>query len=80
MARLQSPKCESALLEARYANYFKVGFNDQEVVIDFGQHHGAEETLMHSRIIFCRAYLSVLLKMLDETKLGIEKKQGARKR
>jgi len=80
MARLQNPGSECTLLEGRYANYFKVGFNDQEVVIDFGQHHGAEETLMHTRIVICHAYLSGLLKMLDETKSGIDKNLGARKR
>jgi hypothetical protein len=54
-------------MEGRYANYFKVGFNDEEVVIDFGQHHGGEEALMHTRIVICRAYLSALVRMLEAT-------------
>jgi hypothetical protein len=61
--------CENRreVLEGRYANYFKVGFNAQEVVIDFGQHHGEEEALMHSRIVICSTYLHTLVKMLEET-------------
>jgi hypothetical protein len=54
-------------MEGHYANYFKVGFNDEEVVIDFGQHHGGEEALMHTRIVICRAYLPVLRNMLAAT-------------
>lgn len=74
------PESRRDLMEGRYANYFKVGFNDQEVVIDFGQHHGGEEALMHSRIVICRTYLHTLVKMLEETNRGIEKNRGARKR
>ena len=60
-------------MEGRYANYFKVGSNEQEVVIEFGQHHGEEDTLMHTRIIICRAYLHALVSMLEETRGGSEK-------
>jgi hypothetical protein len=59
-------------MEGHYANYFKVGFNDEEVVIDFGQHHGGEEALMHTRIVICRAYLPVLLSMLAATTREID--------
>jgi hypothetical protein len=59
-------------MEGHYANYFKVGFNDQEIVIDFGQHHGGEEALMHTRIVICRAYLPTLITMLEATNLTIE--------
>ena len=59
-------------MEGHYANYFKVGFNDEEVVIDFGQHHGGEEALMHTRIVICRAYLPALLSMLAATTREID--------
>ena len=68
--------CRRDLLEGRYANYFKVGFNDQEVVMDFGQHHGGEDTLMHSRIIICRTYLQTLMAMLEETNREIKIEPG----
>jgi hypothetical protein len=60
-------------MEGRYANYFKVGFNDQEIVMDFGQHHGGEESLMHTRIIICRAYLPTLIAMLEASRHPIER-------
>jgi len=65
-------------MEGRYANYFKVGFNEQEIVIDFGQHHGGEETLMHTRIVISRAYLSTLIAMLEASSGRIENNVEAR--
>lgn len=59
------------MLEGRYANYFKVGFNDYEVVIDFGQHHGEEEAVMHTRIILSPVYLEALISMLKNTETGL---------
>ena len=73
--------CENRrdVLEGRYANYFKVGFNAQEVVLDFGQHHGGEEALMHSRIVICRAYLETLVTMLEETNRELSAETELRK-
>jgi hypothetical protein len=40
------------LLEGKYANYFKVGYNAFEFVIDFGQcYSDDEEAQLHTRII-----------------------------
>lgn len=69
------------MLEGRYANYFKVGFNDYEVILDFGQHHGEEEAMMHTRIIINRAYMEALISMLKDTAGGLspfepEEKKG----
>ncbi|MEO8049520.1 MAG: hypothetical protein ABI833_03820 [Acidobacteriota bacterium] len=66
-------------MECHYANYFNVGFNEQEIVIDFGQHHGGEETLMHTRIVICRAYLSTLVAMLEASDGKIEQNVEARR-
>lgn len=39
-------------LEGRYANYFKIGHNAFEFVIDFGQYHpGSEDAELYTRII-----------------------------
>ncbi len=65
------PGSDGGNMEGHYANYFKVGFNDQEVVIDFGQHLGGEETLMYVRIVICRAYLSTLITMLEATNVNM---------
>ena len=67
------------MLEGRYANYFKVGFNDYEVIIDFGQHHGEEEATMHTRIIINRAYMEALVSMLKDTAAGLPQLQPREK-
>jgi hypothetical protein len=51
--------------EARYANYFHVGLNAFEVILEFGQHYeGANQPRMHSRIIAAPVYAKALLGLL----------------
>ncbi len=53
-------------LEGRYANYFKVGQNAFEFLIDFGQFYpdsGSE--YFHTRIVSNPYYANVLLKILQ---------------
>jgi Protein of unknown function (DUF3467) len=65
------------MLEARYANHFKVGHNEYEFVFDFAQYHfgtvvngedAAETSIV--RIVmgppFARALLETLLRAVDE--------------
>lgn len=53
--------------EGRYANYFRVGHNAHEFVIDCGQlHEGTSEgACLHTRIITNPAYAKGLLETLD---------------
>ena len=37
--------------EARYANYFRIGFNAWEFVIDFGQEYSPDREQIHTRIV-----------------------------
>ena len=55
-------------LEGRYANYFKVGQNAFEFLIDFGQFYpnGGNE-YFHTRIISSPYYAKILLKILKES-------------
>lgn len=54
-------------MEGRYANYFKVGYNAFEFVLDFGQHYtegkGAQ---LHTRIVTGPGYAKELLMFLQE--------------
>jgi hypothetical protein len=51
--------------EGRYANYFKIGFNAFELIIDFGQcYTDAEEAQFHTRIITNAKYGTELLRTL----------------
>jgi Protein of unknown function (DUF3467) len=49
-------------VEGRYANYFKIGFNAFELIIDFGQCYAEdEEAQLHTRIITNPKYGKELL-------------------
>ena len=65
-------------LEGRYANYFKVGHNPLEFVLDFGQFYvDSEKVKLHTRIVtnpvYARALFEVLQASLDcyEESFGI---------
>ena len=50
---------------ARYANYFQVGHNAFEVIVEFGQHYeGSSQPQMHTRIVAAPAYAKALLGLL----------------
>ncbi len=54
-------------LEGRYANYFKVGYNAFEFVIDFGQHYTeARGAQLHTRIVTGPGYAKELLHFLQD--------------
>ena len=77
----QSPAGEDASrkarLEGKYANYFRVGHNAFEVLIDFGQVYaeGGQEHF-HTRIITSPPYAKELLKVLLEAVEQYEKAFG----
>ncbi len=59
---------DSGKLEGRYANYFKVGHNAFEFVLDFGQFYPeSEEAELRTRIITPPIYAKTLLKTLRES-------------
>lgn len=54
-------------VEGRYANYFEVGSNHFELVIDCGQFYaGCSAPIMHTRIITSPAYAHGLIESLTE--------------
>jgi hypothetical protein len=59
---------EGGLLEGRYANYFKVGYNAFEFLLDCGQFYSeGQETQLHTRIITSPIYAKALLELLRES-------------
>lgn len=67
--------------EGQYANYFEVGHNEFEFVIDFGQFYGDENDVRkHTRIITNPAYMKTLLELLNKSNGEYEKSFGAAKR
>ena len=55
-------------LEAWYANYFKVGHNAVEFLLDFGQFYSeSENAWLHTRIITSPIYAKALLELLRKS-------------
>ena len=64
-------------LEGRYANYFKIGYNAFELIIDCGQCNADnEEPQLHTRVIMSPAYGKALLKALRDSLVEYEKAYG----
>lgn len=63
--------------EGRYANYFKVGHNAFEFVIDFGQYYSeAEKAELYTRIITSPCYAKCLYETLRKSIRQYEKAFG----
>jgi len=63
--------------EARYVNYFKIGYNAFELIIDCGQCYALnEEPRLYTRIVTSPAYGKVLLKTLRDSLQEYEKAYG----
>lgn len=69
---------ETGQLEGRYANYFKVGYNAFEFVLDCGQFYPeSKEAGLHTRIITSPIYAKALLELLRESIDRYEQTFGA---
>jgi hypothetical protein len=53
--------------EGRYANYFQIGFNTQEFVIDFGQQYLPDAERIHTRIVTSPSSAQTLVELLAQT-------------
>lgn len=52
----------------RYANYFEIGHNVAEFIIDFGQAYSqAKEWQVHTRIVTSPSYAKALQHLLEES-------------
>jgi hypothetical protein len=57
-----------AAIEGRYANYFKIGHNAFEFLLDFGQFYPeSEQAQLHTRIITSPIYAKALFETLRES-------------
>lgn len=64
----QGTSGEAGALEGRYANYFKIGYNAFEFVLDFGQQYNRhKKPILHTRIIISPAYVDTLIGLLQKT-------------
>jgi hypothetical protein len=64
-------------MEGRYANYFQVGHNACEFVLDFGQlYSDGRAERFHTRIVTSAPYAKEFLKVLGESVEQYENKFG----
>jgi hypothetical protein len=64
--------------EGRYANYFEVGYNAFEFLLDFGQFYSGSETpRLHTRIITSPNHAKALLETLGQSIEQYERSFGA---
>ena len=67
----------SKTIEGRYANYFDIGHNAFEFVIDCGQYFQENsDVLCHTRIITSPAYAAALLQVLTDGLQSYREKYG----
>jgi hypothetical protein len=59
--------------ESKYANFFQVGHNELEFIVDFGQSFSdGREEHFHTRIVTSPAYAKELLRVLQDSINGYE--------
>ena len=63
--------------EARYANFFKVGYNGFEFLLAFGQSYADHEREhVHTRIVMSPMYAKELLRVLSQSLAEYERDFG----
>ena len=61
-----------------YSNYFKVGYNSAEFIVDFGQFYAETEAeSMHTRIVTAPVYAKALIGVLQSAVAAYEEKYGS---
>jgi hypothetical protein len=63
-------------MEGRYTNYFQIGHNAVEFLVDFGQKYSEPREYMHSRMVMSPAHAKELLKVLNRSIEIYEKQFG----
>jgi hypothetical protein len=77
MDKRPNESLSDAPIEGRYANYFKVGHNSVEFVLDFGQSYGESDVAqIHSRIVMSPLHSKILWKVLRDSILKYEEQFG----
>jgi hypothetical protein len=74
----QSINTDKSQLEGRYANYFEIGHNTVEFLLDFGMKYPENETArIHTRVVTSPAYIRALLETLGGALAEYEAAHGA---
>ena len=64
----QNPSTDAKRIEFRYTNYFEIGYNEHEILIDCGHYYAGDKTpSIHTRLVTSPAYAESLLKLLGDS-------------
>ena len=63
-------------LEARYANYFQIGHNAFEFLLDFGQEYEEHDAILHTRVITGPSFAKKLFETLQQAVEAYEAEFG----
>lgn len=78
MSHDREPPQNAGQREGRYSNYFEIGHNAVEFLLDFGQFYSeCEGAQLHTRIVTSPIYAKVLLSILGESIERYEQTFGA---
>jgi hypothetical protein len=72
----QGSTAQDEAIEGRYANYFIIGHNAVEFLLDFGQMYRDQDERVHSRIVTSPSYAKELLRVLSQSVECYEKQFG----
>jgi hypothetical protein len=64
--------------EGRYANYFQIGFNAYEFILDFGQQYPPDAERIHTRIVTSPPLARSLLETLERSLRDHDREYGQR--
>jgi len=72
---------DSRKMKGRYANFFRVGYNAFEFIVDFGQSYAEQrEERFHTRIVTSPHYARDLIQLLLNSISQYERNFGSKKR
>jgi hypothetical protein len=78
MAPNNDPSRKDKNLLGRYANYFAVGYNAHEFILDFGQNYSETDPAeLHTRIVTSPTYAKALSELLHQSICEYEKVHGS---
>ena len=71
---MSSPEGPEAA-ESKYANFFRVSFNDLEFILEFGQEF-LDQPEIHTRVVLSPANVGPFLKLTTESWMQFEERYG----
>ena len=76
---MSCPEDPTGPIEAKYANFFQVGFNDVEFLLEFGQDlEGGPK--IHTRVVLSPANVGSFLRLTTESWMSFEERYGKKMR